>query len=189
MTKSNFSEKKKSFGKKSKISSKIGFLVFDENLIYWPVFCTLKWHGAMLFMILQKQYYWGKSGSLFPSAQNALNQSDCRSLWSTTSHGGVNRYLRFLHGHKGKVESGTTFFGAVWPVAPFIQVNCMIIWSSISLEGIIFIIVFLYGVIHQGKLALWTNTFWWDLTLIFDIKWKNKAKLDKTRIWPLFYRY
>ena len=122
-------------------------------------------------------------------AQNALNQSECRSLWSRTSLGGVNRYLRFLHSHKGKVESGTTFFGSVWPVEPFIQANCRIIWSSISLEGIIFILVFLYGVIHQGKLALWTNTFWWDLTLIFDIKWKNKAKLDKTRIWLLFYRY
>ena len=122
-------------------------------------------------------------------AQNALNQSECRSLWSTTSLGGVNRYLRFLHSHKGKVESGTTFFGSVWPVEPFIQANCRIIWSSISLEGIIFILVFLYGVIHQGKLALWTNIFWWDLTLIFDIKWKNKAKLDKTRIWLLFYRY
>ena len=33
-------------------------------------------------------------------AQNALNQSECRSLWSTTSLGGVNRYLRFLHSHK-----------------------------------------------------------------------------------------
>ena len=65
VTKSNFSEKKNHLGEKPKISSKIGFLVFDQNSIYWPVFCTLKWHGAMLFMILQKQYYWGKSGSLF----------------------------------------------------------------------------------------------------------------------------
>ena len=86
----------------------------------------------MLFMILQKQYLWGKSGSLVlwfsvSPAQNALNQSECRSLWSTTSLGGVNRYLRFLHGHKGKVESGTTFFGLVRPTAPFIQANCRII--------------------------------------------------------------
>ena len=158
-------QKKNLFGgKKPKKSSKIGFLVFDQNLIYWPVFCTLKWYGAMLFMILQKLHFSEKSGSpvfsfsVFP-AQNALNQSECRSLWSTTSLGGVNRYLRFLHGHKGKVESGTTFFGSVWPVAPFIQANCRIIWSSISLERIIFILVFLYGVIHQGKVASETNTF------------------------------
>ena len=114
VTKSNFSEKKNHLGEKPKISSKIGFLVFDENLIYWPVFCTLKWHGEMLFMTLQKQYFWGKSGSPVPwfsvsPAQNAVNQSECRSLWSTTYLGGVNRYLRFLHSHKGKAGSGTTF--------------------------------------------------------------------------------
>ena len=135
MTKSNFTEKK-SFGGKAQNILQNRFLGFWWKF-YWPVFCALKWHVAMLFMILQKQYFWGKSGSLVlwfsvSPAQNALNQSECRSLWSTTSLGGVNRYLRFLHGHKGKVESGTTFFGLVRPAAPFIQANCRIIWSSIS---------------------------------------------------------
>ena len=142
---------KNSFGEKPKNSSKIAFLVFNENLIYWPVFCTLKWYWAMLFMILQKLHFWEKSGSpvlwfSVSPAQNALNQSECRSLWSTTSLGGVNRYLRFLHGdsHKGKVESDTTFFGWVWPVATFIQANCGITWSSISLESINFHLSFSY---------------------------------------------
>ena len=114
-------------------------------------------------------------------AQNALNQSECRSLGQQHLMVELIDILDFCTVIK--------VFGSVWPVAPFIQANCRIIWSSISVEGIIFILVFLYGVIHQGKLALWTNIFWWDLTLIFDIKWKNKAKLDKTRIWPLLYRY
>ena len=45
-------------------------------------------------------------------AQNALNQSDCRILWLSTSLEGVNEYVIFLHGdnHQGKVESETTFF-------------------------------------------------------------------------------
>ena len=67
---------------------------------------------------VQKLHFWEKSGSpvlwfSVSPAQNTLNQSECRSFWSTTSLGGVNRYLRFLHGdsHKGKVESGTAFFG------------------------------------------------------------------------------
>ena len=71
----------------------------------------------MLFMILQKLHFCEKYDSVlwysFSSAQNALNQSECSSLWSITSLGGVNIYLRILHrdNHKGKVESETTFFG------------------------------------------------------------------------------
>ena len=69
-------------------------------------------------MILQKLHFCEKSDSpvlwcSFSSVQNALNQSECMSLWSTTSLGGVHIYLRILHGdnHKVKVESEATFFG------------------------------------------------------------------------------
>ena len=150
-------------GKKSKISSKIGFLVFDKNLIYWPVFCTLKWCGAMLFIILQKQYYCGKSGSLF------LQQK----MLSTNQNAGLFGQQHLLMELIDILDFCTVIkvFGSVWPVKPFIQANCRIIWSSIFLEGIIFILVFLYGIIHQGKLALWTNIFWWGLTLIIKTLW------------------
>ena len=135
------------------------FLIFYEKRIYCPVFCTLKWYRAMLFMILQKLHFCEKYDSpvlwySFSSAQNALNQSECSCLWSTTSLGGVNIYLRILHrdNHKGKVESETTFFGWVWPVVPFIQGNFRIIWSSISLVRINWYFSFFYiKLVIKGK--------------------------------------
>ena len=154
-------QKKKSFGRKSPKDWFLGFW-WNFNLLICPLYSKMIRRNAIYHS--SKTAFLGKIWFSSPlvlcfSSTNAVSQSECRSLWSTTSLGGVNRYLRFLHGHKGKVESGTTFFGSVWPVAPFIQANCRIIWSSISLERIIFILVFLYGVIHQGKVASETNTF------------------------------
>ena len=52
---------------------------------------------------------------------------------------------------KVKVASGTTFFGWVCSVAPYIQSNCRMLWPSISLERIKRYLSFCMKLLIKGR--------------------------------------
>ena len=59
-----------------------------------------------------------------------------------------------------KLASETTTFGWMQPSVPLIQLNCSILWSTIS-EQPINIFDFLDGDNYQGKVASYITTFGW----------------------------
>ena len=70
--------------------------------------------------------------------------------------------LDLLHGdnHQGKVGAKTTTFIWVWPVVPFVQSDCRIYWSSISLERMKWCLSFFFDeVSHQAKVVNENTTF------------------------------
>ena len=105
-------QKKNSFGEKAQKFLQNSFLGFWWKFNLLTCLLYSKMTRSNVVYDSAKTVLLGKIWFSVSPAQNALNQSECRSLWSTTSLGGVNRYLRFLHrdSHKGKVESGTAIF-------------------------------------------------------------------------------
>ena len=140
-------------------------------------------------MILQKLHFCEKYDSpvlrySFSSAQNALNQSECSSLWSTTSLGGVNIYLRILHrdNHKGKVESETTILTQSLDIPIVSEFSKVLIlksldysWSSFYTKFIILNINLLFFFL---KKTLWPRLMDGVQLPHFTNHWKMKAWVD-----------
>ena len=127
-------------------------------------FSTLKMvHNLTVsFLVLWKPYVWEKFSfslrlTMFSTNQTAVF-SDYQYIWKESIH-----TFDFFHGdnHQGKVWSETTTFGWVQPVVLLVQSDCRILWSSMSLEGIIWYLCFLCGDNHQGKAGSETTAFGW----------------------------
>ena len=86
----------------------------------------------------------------------------CRILWSSVSLEKIKWHISFLHEVsyiQGKVASGTTTFGGMWPVVSIRLQNSSII--SICVKNQVIPQFFLHGVSREVKVASGTITFSW----------------------------
>ena len=93
-------------------------------------------------------------------------------------------YLGILRGdiYQGKVASENVSFGWLWPGVPLVQSDCIILWSSVSLQIMISYLSFLHEDNHQGKVGLWILLLvgFHQLCFLFkqvvaflDVSWRN----------------
>ena len=104
---------------------------------------------------------------------------DHQYFWKESSN-----ILLFLHrdSHKRKLVSETTDFGWVWLVVLLVQLDCRVLWSTISLQEINWCLRFLHEDIYQGKVACETTAFAWVRLGVCHIQYSQKNPIIlKTR--------